>query len=196
MANQSIIAAKAEKVDEIKQKIEKAQSVVIIDYRGFTVSEVSELRANMRAAKVEYLVLKNGIVERAVKAAQADEALLELLKGPNAFAFGYEDAVAPAKILKEFIKKAKKGELKGGIVENKFCDAKAIEALADLPSRDVLIARLLGSMKSPVTKFAIALDQIKQKLEKGEPLLAAATGTEDAAPVAVEEQAPAETPAE
>lgn len=167
MANQSIIASKAAKVEEIKQKIESAKSIVVVDYRGFTVGEVSELRTNMRAAKVEYLVLKNSIVERAAAAANLDPQFAELLKGTNAFAFSVEDVVAPAKVLKEFIKKSKKGELKGGIVDGKFADAKEVEAIADLPTREVLIARLLGSLKGPINKFAVALGQVKDKMSDG-----------------------------
>ena len=92
----------------------------------------------------------------------------DLLHGTNAFAFGYEDAVTPAKVLKEFAKKAKKGEIKGGIIEGEFMDAANVNAIADLPSRDVLIARLLGSMMSPISGLAIVLDQIAKKLGGGE----------------------------
>ena len=91
------------------------------------------------------------------------EHVENILKGPSAFAFGYEDVAAPARILKAFIKKAKKCELKGGIVECSVLDAKGIEAIADMPSREVLIARMLGSMMSPISKFAIVLDQIAKK---------------------------------
>lgn len=163
MANANIIAMKAQKVDEVREKIEKAQSVIIFDYRGLTVSEVTELRSNMRKAGVEYVVLKNAIVERAAKAANIDESVLEMLKGPSAFAFGYEDAVAPAKILKEAIKKYKKCTLKGGIVDGAVMSASDVEKLADLPSREQLLSRMLGSLLSPISGLACVLDQIAKK---------------------------------
>jgi len=164
MANVQIIELKAAKVAEVQEKIQKAKSVVVYDYRGLTVEEVTNLRSEMRKAGVEYVVLKNGIVERAAKAAGIDDSFLPMLKGPSAFAFGYEDAVAPAKILKEFIKKTKKCAIKGGIVEGKVEDEASMNAIADLPSREVLIARLLGSMMSPISGLAIVLDQIAKKM--------------------------------
>jgi large subunit ribosomal protein L10 len=164
MANIQNIEMKAAKVAEVQEKFQKAKSVIMFDYRGLTVEEVTNLRIEMRKAGIEYVVLKNGIVERAAAGAGIDASVSEMLKGPNAFVFGYEDAVAPAKILKEFIKKTKKCAIRGGIVENKVEDAQTINAIADLPSREVLIARLLGSMMSPISGLAIVLDQIaKQK---------------------------------
>ncbi|MDL2236146.1 50S ribosomal protein L10 [Christensenellaceae bacterium OttesenSCG-928-L17] len=160
MANIKIIEQKAAKVAEVQEKIQKAQSIILFDYRGLTVEEVTNLRSEMRKANIEYVVLKNGIVSRACEAAGIDNAVGEMLKGPSAFAFGYEDAVAPAKILKDYIKKVKKCEIKGGIVEGKLESAAAINAIADLPSREVLIARILGSMMSPISGLAIVLDQI------------------------------------
>lgn len=168
MANQSNIALKAEKVSEVQKKIEAAASVVVIDYRGYTVDEINELRSSMRNAGIEYVVLKNAIVERAAKAAGVDEAFIQLMKGPSAFAFSNEDVIAPAKTLKDFMKKTKKGEFKGGIIDGKFATVQELDRLADLPPRDVLLARLLGSMKAPISKLAIALNQIKEKLEKGD----------------------------
>lgn len=168
MANASIIAMKEQHVNEIVERLNRAQSVVIFDYRGLTVSEVTALRVEMRKAGVEYVVLKNTMVERACEQANISDDVKEMLKGPSAFAFGYDDAVAPAKIIKEFIKKTKKCAIKGGIVDNRVTDVAGIEALADLPSREVLIARMLGSMMSPVTGLAIALDQLAKKLGGGE----------------------------
>ncbi|MDL2217967.1 50S ribosomal protein L10 [Christensenellaceae bacterium OttesenSCG-928-M15] len=164
MANIKNIEMKAAQVDVIKEKIQKAQSVILFDYRGLTVEEVTNLRTEMRKANIEYVVLKNELVRRAAEAAGIDASIVEMLKGPSAFAFGYEDAVAPAKILKETVKKLKKCEIKGGIVEGKVEDAAAINAIADLPSREVLIARILGSMMSPISGLAIVLDQIAKKM--------------------------------
>lgn len=182
MANQKNIEAKAAKAMEIQQKLADSQSVVVVDYRGYTVEEVVELRASMRKAGVEYLVLKNSIVERAAQQGNMDEAFLAYLKGPSAFAFGGEDVVAPAKIIKDFIKKTKKGEIKGGIINGVVSDAKAMDALADLPPRDVLIARVLGSIKAPISGLAIALNAIKEKAESA----GAATAQEVWAPKTAE----------
>ncbi|MBQ4611789.1 MAG: 50S ribosomal protein L10 [Clostridia bacterium] len=166
MANIQNIQAKAAQVEEVTSKIQAAQSLVVFDYRGLNAEEVTTLRSDMRKAGVEYVVLKNGIVERAAKAAGIDESFCELLKGPSAFAFGVEDAVAPAKVLKDTIKKYKKCEIKGGLINGAVTDAAGMNTLADLPSREVLLARMLGSMLSPVSGLAIVLDQIAKK---GEP---------------------------
>jgi len=169
MANQSIIAEKAAHVAAIQEKIQNAQSVIIVDYRGYTVEQDTELRNNFRAAGVEYSVIKNGILVRAAEAAGIDAAVAEYFKGPTAIAFGIEDAVAPAKVIKEFIRKTKKGAIKGGIVNGTVQDKAGVEALADLPPREVLIARILGSMNAPITKLAVAINAIKEKMEEGAP---------------------------
>ncbi|MEG1548229.1 MAG: 50S ribosomal protein L10 [Clostridia bacterium] len=184
MANVKNVEIKAAKVSEVREKIAKAQSVIIFDYRGLTVAQVTELRSNMRKAGVEYAVLKNSIVERAAMEANVDESILEFLKGPSAFAFGYEDAATPAKILKETIKKYKKCEMKGGIVEGAVFNAETVNALADLPSREQLIARLLGSMMSPISKLAVVMGQIAEKAGAAQ-----ATETAQEAPKQEEEKA-------
>lgn len=163
MANIQNIERKAERVSVIAEKIKKAQSIVVFDYRGITVAEDTELRAEMRKANVEYAVIKNHIVKRACQAAGINVNDAQFLKGPSAFAFGYEDVAAPARILKAFIKKAKKCELKGGFVEANLVSAAQVEAIADMPSREVLIARMLGSMMTPISKFAIVLNEIAKK---------------------------------
>ena len=163
MANIQNIERKAEQVSAVSEKIKKAQSVVAFDYRGITVAEDTALRAEMRKENVEYVVVKNHIMARACEANGIDSKVIQMLKGPSAFAFGYEDLAAPARILKAFIKKSKKCAFKGGIVENDVMDATGIEAIADMPSREVLIARMLGSMLSPISKFAIALNEIAKK---------------------------------
>lgn len=193
MANQKNIEAKAARAAVVKEKIQGASSVVVVDYRGYTVAEVTELRNEMRNAGVEYVVLKNGIVERAAQDAELGDEFLALLKGPSAFAFGNEDAVAPARILKGFIKKTKKGELKGGLVEGKFADVTEMNKIADLPSREVLIAKILGSINSPIAKLAIAINQIKEKAESGVDLSTLSAPEAEAASVA--EAAPEETSA-
>ncbi|MEL7608662.1 MAG: 50S ribosomal protein L10 [Bacillota bacterium] len=173
MANAQNISMKAAKVAEIKEKLQKAQSIVVFDYRGLTVEEVTALRNEMRKAGVDYEVIKNAIVERAAQELGIPESVHSLLKGPSAFAFGYEDAAAPAKILKELVRKLKKCEMKGGIVNGAIFDQNQVNALADLPSREQLIARLLGSMMSPISGLAIVLDQIAKSRGGAEPAQAA-----------------------
>ena len=163
MANVQNVERKAEQVSSVAEKIKKAQSIVVFDYRGISVAEDTELRAEMRKACVEYAVINNHIMERACEANGIDAKETTVLKGPSAFAFGYDDVAAPARILKAFIKKAKKCELKGGFVEKNILNATQVEAIADLPSREVMIARMLGSMMSPISKFAIALNEIAKK---------------------------------
>ena len=163
LANIKNIEMKAKQVEEIREKIVKAQSVVVIDYRGLTVEEVTALRKEMRKANIEYAVLKNHLFARAAEAEGVDASITDHLKGPSAFAFGYEDAVAPAKILRDTLKKLKKCEIKGGIIDGKVASAADMNTLADLPSREQLIARLLGSMMSPISGLAIVLDQIAKK---------------------------------
>ncbi len=166
MANAKIIEMKAAKVSEITEKIKSAKSVIMFDYRGLTVAEVTDLRNEMRKEGVEYVVLKNHSVLRACNEAGIDPSIEAILHGPSAFAFGREDAVVPARVLKTFMKKVKKCEFKGGIMEGKVVNAKEVDAIADLPSREVLIARMLGSMLSPVSGLAIVLDQIAKSREQ------------------------------
>ena len=169
------LEAKAAVVAEIKEKIQSAQSMVFLDYRGLTVEEVTELRSQFRAAGVEYKVLKNTLIQRAAN--EAELAGLEpFLSGPTAVAFGIQDPVAPAKILTEYIKKTKKATIKGGVLEGQVIDAKGVEALANMPSREQLLAKMLGSMNAPITglvtvlggtisAFVRALDAIRQQKE-------------------------------
>ena len=160
--SEKIIAMKAAQVDEIKEKLQNSKSVILYDYRGLTVEEVTNLRNEFRKAGVEYRVLKNTLIERAANQLEI-EGLTQYLAGPTAVAFGYDDPVAPAKILSEFIKKAKKTELKAGIVDGKVIDANGVRALAELPPKEVLIAKMLGSMNSPITGLVSVLSgTIKQ----------------------------------
>ena len=153
-------------VQEISEMINGAQSVVVVDYRGLTVAEDTQLRKQLREAGVSYKVYKNTLVNRAVEGTEF-ESLRDSLEGPNAFAVSTEDATAPARVLAEFAKKADKLELKGGVVEGTYYDAAGIGVIASIPSRDVLLGRLLGSMQSPITNFARVLNQIAEKNGEG-----------------------------
>ena len=149
-------------VAEIKGKFEKAQTAVLVDYRGLNVAEDTELRNQLRKAGVEYAVLKNTMINLAVKEMGFD-GIEKHLEGPTAVAFGMEDAVAPAKVLSEFIKKTKKMTIKCGVVDGAYIDDKGVEALANTPSREVLIARIMGSMMSSVSKFVYCVEAIRKK---------------------------------
>lgn len=156
------IEIKKQVVAEIKEKFEKAQSVVVVDYRGLKVEEANELRKNFREAGVDYKIYKNNLVQLAIEGTEY-EVLGKDLTGPNAIAFGYEDAVTPAKIVKEFAKTHKALELKSGVVEKNYCDLAAITEIADIPSREALIGKFLGSIKSPVSNLAYLLQAIVDK---------------------------------
>ncbi len=149
-------------VDEISAQIKDAQSVVLVDYRGLTVEQDTALRKNLREAGVVYKVYKNTFMNFAFKGTQF-EGLSEYLEGPNAIAISTEDATAPARILSEFAKTADKLEIKAGVVEGTVYDAKGMGTIASIPSREVLISRLLGSLQSPVTNFARVINQIAEK---------------------------------
>lgn len=149
-------------VDEISEHIKDAQSVVLVDYRGLTVEQDTQLRRNMREAGVIYKVYKNTFMNFAFKGTQF-EGLSEYLEGPSAIAISTEDATAPARLLSEFAKTADKLEIKAGVVEGTVYDAKGMGAIASIPSRDVLISKLLGSLQSPVTNFARVIKQVAEK---------------------------------
>ncbi len=152
-------------VEEIKEKFEKSQSAVVVDYRGLTVEEVTELRNKFREANVEYKVYKNNLVKIAIKDTDF-EGLSADLTGPNAIAFGIEDAVAPAKIVKDFSKDHEKLELKSGVVESVYYDNKMILEIANLPSKEELIGRFMGSIKAPVSNFAYFLTNLAKEKEE------------------------------
>ena len=154
-------------VEEIAGKLSKASSAILFDYRGLTVEEVTELRKQFREAGIDYKVYKNTLVKRAAEQAGMSE-LNELLDGPNAIAFSYEDPITPAKIGSEFAKTHKNLELKAGMVEGEFFDEARVKELAAIPSREILIGKLLGSIKSPVSNFAYLLQAIADKKAESE----------------------------
>ncbi len=153
-------------VAEIAEKLQKSASCVVVNYKGLKVEEVTELRNKFREAGIDYKVYKNTLVRRAAaevgNMAQFDDVNLI---GTNAIAFGYEDPVAPAKIVNDFAKTHPKLELKMGFVEGEFYDADNIKKLAEIPSREELIAKLLGSLKAPVSNFVYLVDAIAKKQE-------------------------------
>ena len=158
-------AFKSEKIDAIKAKIEKAQVVVITEYKGYTVEEITNLRRELQKQGGDYMVTKNTLAKIAVKGTEY-EVISDLLKGPTAIAFGYEDQVSPAKVVSEFIKKSKKGEILGAVLEGKLLSADEAKALANMPSKDELFAKMLGSINSPATGITLAVNAVMSSLTR------------------------------
>jgi large subunit ribosomal protein L10 len=150
------LQAKSQIVEEIKEKIESSQSLVLVDYRGLNVAELTELRKRYREAGVEYKVYKNTMMSFAFKDLDLGE-FEDYLKGPSAVAFSINDPVSAAKITTEFAKKNDKLKIKAGIVDGKIIDEKGVKDLAELPPKEVLIAQVLGGFNSPIQGFANVL---------------------------------------
>ena len=177
-------------VDEISEQIKDAASVVVVDARGLTVAEDTQLRKQLREAGVTYKVYKNTLMKRAFEGTDFAQ-LDEVLEGPSAIAVSKDDATAPARILAKFGKTAQNLEIKAGVVEGTFYDAQGMQAVAAVPSREELLSKLLGSLQSPITNFARVLNQIAEQGGASEAPAAEAPAEE--APAA---EAPAEEPAE
>ncbi|MDE6749610.1 MAG: 50S ribosomal protein L10 [Lachnospiraceae bacterium] len=171
-------------VEEISAAIKDAQSVVLVDHRGLTVEQDTELRKQLREAGISYKVYKNTMMNFAFKGTDC-EGLVPYLKGPSAVAISTTDATAPARILCKFAKTADKLEVKGGIVEGTVYDAAGIANISKIPSREELLSKLLGSIQSPIANFARVMNQLAEK--------GGASACE--APAAKEEAPAEETPA-
>ena len=193
-------------VEEISEAVKDAASVVLVDYRGLTVEQDTALRKSLREAGVTYKVYKNTMMVRAFEGTDFAQ-LGEYLEGPSAIAISTEDATAPARVLAKFAKTANQLEIKAGVVEGTVYDAAGIAQIAQVPSREELLSRLLGSMQAPIANFARVINQIAEKggadacepAEKAEAPAEEATAeapveeaTAEAAPV---EEAAAEAPA-
>jgi large subunit ribosomal protein L10 len=152
--------AKVVEVAEIKQKLEKSSGVVIVEYAGMNVLEVTELRNQLRKAKVEYKVLKNSLISLA--ASELNIIGIEpFLKGTTAVAFGYDDPTTPAKVLTEYMKKNEKTNklhVKCGLVGTAFIQAEGVDELSKIPAKEVLVAKMLGTMNAPITNFVSVLN--------------------------------------
>ena len=152
-------------IDEIKAKLENAEAAVVIDYMGITVEEANSMRKQLREADVDYTVYKNTLVKRAIEGTKF-EGLADALAGPSALAISQTDATAPARVLNKVMKEFKKMEFKAGVIEGELLDAAGVQAVADIPSRDELIAKFMGSIQSPIANFARVINQIAE--QKGE----------------------------
>jgi large subunit ribosomal protein L10 len=157
MPNSKILEQKKEAVREMAEKVRSAKAVILADYRGLTVAQDTEMRTALRKAGIEYKVVKNSITRFAARE-NGLEDIIPFLEGPTAIAISNTDPVAPAKTLSDFAKKYEKFNLKAGIVEGRVISQEGIKALAELPPREVLVAKVLGGLKSPIYGFANVLN--------------------------------------
>lgn len=157
MPSARILQQKKEKVSSLADSFRKAQTIVLVDYLGLTVQQDTELRAEMRKAGVEYKVIKNRLAIFAMKEANI-EGVEEFLKGPTAVAYSDSDLIAPAKVVCDLAKKFNKLEVKAGVIEGKVASVQEVKSLAELPSREVLIARVLGGFNAPISGFVNVLN--------------------------------------
>jgi large subunit ribosomal protein L10 len=150
---------KVEQVELLSEKLKNATAAVLTDYRGLSVSQIQDLRSRFRGAEIEYRVVKNTLARRAVSEAGRDESLRELFEGPVAVAFGYgEDIGASVRLINEFSRATRtRVEVKGGLIEGRVLGPQEVLQVADLPSREVLIAQLLGTLQTPVGQLANAI---------------------------------------
>ncbi|MCM1989635.1 50S ribosomal protein L10 [Oceanirhabdus seepicola] len=155
---------KEAKVEEIRATLEKAQTVILTNYQGLTVEEDTQLRKQFREAGVEYKVFKNTLVKLALKELGI-EGLDEHLEGPVSIALGYEDPTAPGRVISAFVKEHKALELKAGLVQGEVYDLEKITEFASIPPKEVLLGKLLGSLQSPISKFAYLVKAIAEKNE-------------------------------
>lgn len=158
-------AFKNEKLEIIRESIVSAKVAIVTDFRGYSVAEITGLRRELQKDGAEYTVVKNTLAKIAIKGTQY-EPLAEILNGPVAIAFGYTDQVAPAKVLTQYIKKLKKGEIKGGALDGNLLSAKDVANLATIPSREVLYSKMLGSINSPATGITMCVSGVMTALTR------------------------------
>ena len=164
MASEQIVKQKEEEVKALAEKLKSASVILLTDYRGITVADVTKLRTDLRNVNTEYTVIKNNIVKRALNA-NGENGLDEFLEGPTAVVIGTEDYLEPSKVIYNFAKNNEFYKIKGGIIDGKVMTAEEIITLAKLPSRQELMAKLAGALLGNITKLAVALDQVKAQKE-------------------------------
>ncbi|MCD7840375.1 MAG: 50S ribosomal protein L10 [Erysipelotrichaceae bacterium] len=186
--SKEILEAKQQVIDEISENLKSSQSTIVAEYRGLNVAEMTELRRALRAENVGFKIYKNKLVQRALDEANMSE-LDAYLKGPNALAFGHEDAVAPARVLADFAKKHPNLQIKAGYVEGKFLPQEDVMAVAKLPNRDGMYSMLLACLKEPVAKVARAVKAVADAKEEGKIPETIEVATEEVVSEAVESAA-------
>ena len=164
MASETILKQKEAQVNELAAKFKDAKIVLLTDYRGINVADDTKLRTDIRNANAQYTIIKNNIVKRALNA-NGENGLDELLEGPTAVIIGNEDYLEPAKVIYKFSKANEFYKIKGGIIEGKVMTAEEIITLAKLPSRETLLSMLAGGLLGTISKFAVALDQVRLQKE-------------------------------
>ena len=162
MASENILKQKEEEVSKLAEKLKEAKVILLTDYRGINVADVTKLRADLRNTNSEYKVIKNNIIKRALDA-NGESGLDDLLEGPTAIVIGTEDYLEPSKVIYNFSKNNEFYKIKGGIIEGKVMTAEEIITLAKLPSRQELMAKLAGALLGNITKLAIALDAVREQ---------------------------------
>ena len=186
--------AKVATVDEVKAKVSSTSTAVVTEYRGLTVAEISSLRRQLRTLGADYKVFKNTLVRRAIEGTNV-ETLGAFLEGPTAIAFVDGDISAVAKALRDFAKTTPALVVKGGVVDGRALSLQDLVALADLPSRDVLLAKLAGLFAAPMRQMAGLLKAVPQNFAYGLSALIDAKGGPEAAPAPAQAEPAAETPA-
>ena len=167
MASEKILNQKKEEVSKLAEQMKEAKLILLTDYRGINVEDVTNLRTELRNAKAEYKVIKNNITRRAL-AECGIEGLEEQLTGPTAVIMSNEDYLEPAKAIYKFSKDNDFYKIKGGVIEGKVMTAEEIITLAKLPSRETLLSMLAGALLGNISKLAVALDQVKVQKESAE----------------------------
>ena len=158
-------AFKQDKVSQIKENIDKAQVAIVTEYKGYSVEEITNLRRALQKEDGDYMVTKNTLAKLAVKDTPY-EVLAETFKGPIAIAFGFGDQVAPAKVLSKFIKDAKKGEIVAAALDGKLLSAEEAKALATIPSKEEIYAKMLGCVNSPATGIVGSINAVMASLTR------------------------------
>ncbi len=164
MASKTVLAQKEEEVKKLSEELKAAKVVLLTDYRGINVADVTKLRTDLRNVNSQYKVIKNNIIKRALNA-NGENGLDELLEGPTALVMGTEDYLEPSKIIYNYSKNNEFYKIKGGIIDGKVVTAEEIITLAKLPSRQELMAKLAGALLGNITKLAVALDQVRAQKE-------------------------------
>ncbi len=162
MASENILKQKEEEVSKLAEKLKEAKIILLTDYRGINVADVTKLRADLRNTNSEYKVIKNNIIKRALDA-NGESGLDDLLEGPTAIVIGTEDYLEPSKVIYNFSKNNEFYKIKGGIIEGKVMTAEEIITLAKLPSRQELMAKLAGALLGNIIKLAVALDAVREQ---------------------------------
>ncbi|MBR1803152.1 MAG: 50S ribosomal protein L10 [Clostridia bacterium] len=164
MASTTILEQKEKAVKELAEKMKEAKVILLTDYRGINVADVTKLRTELRNTNSEYKVIKNNIIKRALNA-NGETGLDDLLEGPTALVMGTEDYLEPSKVIYNFSKNNDFYKIKGGIIDGKVMTAEEIITLAKLPSRQELMAKLAGCLLGNITKLAVALDAVRAQKE-------------------------------